>query len=189
MILLAGLDGILIRGNSSAEEIPLLNDLSGVNQELARAVVGTLLFEVNNNVARPRHRQIAEYLAARYLAKRIEDGMSPRRALAVLTDNDSRAAAPLRGLAAWLAAVCPGLRLSLVERDPIGVVTYGDVRAFSVSEKQKLLSCLERLSEHNPWTLAGAAGDARWGGIATSDMETTLQGYLLDAERLNQGSG
>ena len=184
VILLAGLEGFSKAGATPHEDAPSLIQLTGPNQDILRSVLRTRLFQIEGDVARPQHRQIAEYLAARYLAKRIEDGMSPRRALAVLTDNDSRVAAPLRGLAAWLAAVCPGLRLSLVERDPIGVVTYGDVRAFSVSEKQKLLSCLERLSEHNPWTLAGAAGDARWGGIATSDMETTLQGYLLDAERV-----
>ena len=181
VILLAGLDGILIRGNSSAEEIPLLNDLSGVNQELPRAVVGTLLFEVNNNVARPRHRQIAEYLAAKYLAQRIEEGFSATRVLAVLTDNDSRVVAPLRGLAAWLAALCPKLRPTLMRRDPVGVVSYGDVKDYSFAEKQELISNLEEVSLRDPWTLAKEADDVRWGFLATSDMEEPFRECLVDA--------
>ena len=181
VILLAGLDGILIWGNSSAEEIPLLNDLSRVNQELARAVMGTLLFEVNNSVVRPRHRQIAEYLAARYLSKRMDEGFSKRRVLALLTDNDSRVVAPLRGLAAWLAALCPKLRPTLMRRDPVGVVSYGDVKDFSFGEKQELISNLEEVSLRDPWTLAKEADDVRWGFLATSNMEEPFRKCLVGA--------
>ena len=182
VILLVGLDGIRSQGNSSEKDIAPISELSGIRQGVAREAIRTLLFEVENDTAKPRHRQIAEYLAARYLSTRIEQGLSPRRLLAVLTDNDSRVAAPFRGLAAWLAVFCRELRLLLIEQDPIAVVSYGDVNEFSVGEKQKLLSSLELLAEYNPWLVAGAADGSRWGGLATSDMQEILQKYLLDAE-------
>ena len=181
VMLLAGLDGILTVGTTSRSEVPALKQLSGSNQDILRAVLATRLFEIEGSVARPLHRQIAEYLAAKYLAQRIEEGFSATRVLAALTDNDSRVVAPLRGLAAWLAALCPKLRPTLMRRDPVGVVSYGDVKDFSFGEKQELISNLEEVSLRDPWTLAKEADDVRWGFLATSNMEEPFRKCLVDA--------
>ena len=182
VILLGGLDGIRIRGGSSERYTPVLEDLSGVRQEISREAMATLLFKVEGGLAKPGHRQIAEYLAAGFLAKRIEEGLSPRRVLAVLIDKDSRIATPLRGLAAWLAALCRKARHRLIQLDPIGVVSCGDVKGFSPAEKQKLLASLEDVSLESPWTLASEGDNPRWGFLATDDMEEPLKKCLIEAK-------
>ena len=50
----------------------------------------------------------------------------------------------MRGLSAWLAAHCKDARADLIERDPIGVGLYGDIREFSTDEKRALLESLNR---------------------------------------------
>ena len=42
-------------------------------------------------------------------------------------------------------AQCPRARMDLIERDPIGVGLYGDLRRFSHDEKRALLNTLKRV--------------------------------------------
>ena len=186
IILIAGLDGLSLPSAMPTKDAPALIEISGVNQEVLQTVLGTRLFEVCEGVARPYHRQIAEYLAAMYLTKCVSDGLSPGRILAILTDDHARTAAPLRGLAAWLAVLCPKLRLPLIQRDPVGVVSYGDVKGFSIDEKHRLLSELEKSAQMDPGTLAGMGegDDMRWGFLATSGMEGIFSEYLFDPSRI-----
>ena len=88
----------------------------------------------------PVHRHLAEFLGARHLARLIADGLPARRVLALITGEDGGVVTQLRGLAAWLAALCKDARRDLIERDPIGVVLYGDVHDFTTDEKHTLLS-------------------------------------------------
>ena len=44
----------------------------------------------------------------------------------------------MRGLSAWLAAHCEDARSALIERDPIGVGLYGDIREFSTDLQNRL---------------------------------------------------
>lgn len=92
----------------------------------------------------PVHRHIAEFLAGRYLAKRIRRGLPWARVIALVTAQDGGVVTPLRGLCAWLAAHSAQIRPDLIERDPVGVGLYGDVGAFSNDEKRLLLSALIR---------------------------------------------
>lgn len=180
VILIAGLDGVVVRRNSLAADVPSVYEFSGVDPVVSMSALGTLLFDVHDGVARPAHRQFAEFLAAGYLAQRLSEGLSPMRILGQLTDSGDRVAASLRGLGAWLAALCPRLRRPLMDRDPIGVVSYGDVGNFSVSEKQELLSNLEKYALQNPWVLAREGDDPRWGFLATSDMEEAFRSCLVE---------
>lgn len=92
----------------------------------------------------PVHRQIAEYLAARFLASRMEDGLPRHRVLALLVGTDSVPPTSLRGLAAWLAVLSPPLRARLIEADPYGVAQYGDLGAFSLAERTDLFHAIRR---------------------------------------------
>lgn len=92
----------------------------------------------------PVHRHIAEFLAGRYLAKRIHDRHPPARVTALVTAHDGGVVTPHRGLCAWLAAHSKQIRPDLIERDPIGVGLYGDVHAFSNDEKRLLFNALIR---------------------------------------------
>ena len=117
---------------------------------LLRAAVATKLFRASpNGGVQPVHRHVAEFLGARHVAGLVQRcgpgrGLPVSRVLALLTGGDGIVVTPLRGLSAWLAALCPDARRDLVERDPVGVGLYGDVSGFSTDEKRALLASLER---------------------------------------------
>ena len=89
----------------------------------------------------PVHPHVAEYLTARHLAWAIKGGAAVRRVLTLLTSYGG-VPSPLRGVVAWLAALCPDARRRLVDIDPMGVVAYGDVAVFNEHERDHLLSRL-----------------------------------------------
>ena len=128
----------------------------------------------------PAHGNIAAFLAAQHLA-RLVDGQVPRgRILALLTGNDGFPPTPLRSLVAWLAVTSGNLRRALIERDPVAVLMYGDVRGFSPSEKSLILAQIGREQTqlaHSSWPRSALEA------LATSDMEGTLRTLLHDADR------
>ena len=123
----------------------------------------------------PAHRTVAEFLGARHLARRIGEGLPAGRVLALITGEDGGMVTELRGLAAWLAALGKGARQDLIERDPIGVVSYGDVHDFTPDEKRTLLEALRRESAR--------LGTVKWvpqavGALVTRDMAPVLRDAL-----------
>lgn len=125
----------------------------------------------------PVHRHLAEFLAARHLARLIANGsgLPRRRVLSLITGDNGTVVTSLRGLSAWLAALCPDARADLIERDPIGVVSYGDVRGFTTDQKRTLLVALSRESSRLrsvTWTPEAV------GALATQDMEPVLRDSL-----------
>jgi hypothetical protein len=95
----------------------------------------------------PAHRSIAEYLAARYLSQRIASGLPINRIASLTFGADGGVITSLRGLNAWLTTCSSLARTRLIEVDPIGVLLYGDVKAFSKTEKIQLLQTLKRSIE------------------------------------------
>lgn len=151
------------------------------------AALRTRLFTVRKEGCfRTAHAHLAAFLAARYLASLIEKGAPARRILALLGALDGAPPTPLRGLAAWLAAAAPVLRRPLIERDPVAVLIYGDIRGFTAEEKALLLECLgcdaPRLHE-SYWPPSAAAG------LASSDLAPTLRASLEDPDRTRATQG
>ena len=87
---------------------------------------------------------LADYTAARYLARLVEEGLPPGRVFALVAGD--RAAPPTshRPLVAWLATLSPPLRKRLVTLDPRAVAAYGDPAAFPRAERRFLLEALGR---------------------------------------------
>lgn len=184
--ILAGTAGYRLSPTSLMDDIPLAR-IPKPSQAILREVTSTRLFDVENNFAVASHRQIAEFLGGNYLADRISEGLPPRRVLALMTGEDGIVVSELRGLAAWLAAHCDTARNELVRRDPIGTVLYGDVRNFSVSEKELIIDCLEHSAKRDPWSLRTFHElDIRWGDLATPDMETTFYNVLANPDRRDE---
>lgn len=130
------------------------------------------------------HRSIAEYLGARYLAMQIETrGLPVGRVIALLAGGDGAIVSDLRGLAAWLAVHCRSARAELTDRDPLGVVLYGDVRVFTVEDKRRVLDALRAEAERyahfrfEDWTAAP------FGALATPDMMPVLLALLAAPSR------
>lgn len=124
----------------------------------------------------PVHRHIAEFLAGRYLAGLIRDGLSAARVIALITAQDGGVVTPHRGLCAWLAAHSREARPALIELDPVGVGLYGDIRAFSNEEKRSLLGALIREGQrlHD----LGYTNTALFAPLATPALERELQEKL-----------
>ena len=147
--LICGLEGAALDEDAADDlSYPVPERFGPDTTPLRRVLFRRLFTEATCGRRRPIHRRVAEYLAARHLARLIGEGLSVHRVLALVTGEDGGVVTPLRGLAAWLAACCPGARQEMVERDPVGVAAYGDAGAFTREEKHQLLERL-RSSEQS----------------------------------------
>ena len=124
----------------------------------------------------PVHRHVAEYLAARHLGRLVDDQKLPvGRVIALMAGDNGTVVTEMRGLSAWFAARCRTARSLLIDRDPIGVVQYGDVGGFTDGEKRSLLGALER---DLPMQNSEFGFAARLRALATPGMETAFKDVL-----------
>ena len=181
--LLAGTAGYS-RSNSDADgDYPTPDASTCASPEVLGRALSTKLFEsTSHHRLVPVHRHVAEFLGARHLAKTIEDGLPARRVLALMTGDDGTVVTEMRGLSAWLAAHSRRVRSDLIERDPIGVGLYGDIRQFSLDEKQALLKALRREGDRLVPVLWSSTA-APFGALATPDMEPALKEILASPSR------
>ena len=178
--LISGAAGYTLRGQTD-EDYPAPDQSDYDRREMLRPALATKLFKgASDNRFAPVHRHIAEFLGARHLAEVIERGLPARRIVSLITGEDGTVVTEMRGLSAWLAAHCKDARADLIERDPIGVGLYGDIREFSTDEKRALLKCLNREVARldSVWRIAAA-----FGALATPDMESVLRAILADPSR------
>lgn len=165
-----------------AEYIPLRN--LGKPQKALAAALSTCLFTYADQCATPMHRQVAEFLAARHLARLIEKGLPPKRILALATGPDGGIVSGLRGLCAWLAAHSDKVRLECIERDPLGAILYGDVKRFPTEQKRMLVENIKRQAAQDSWYLSNRYElNVRWGDLATPDAEPIFRDTLAAAGR------
>jgi hypothetical protein len=157
----------------TAGELPLL------------AALKTNLFQRDGEEQRiPVHRSVAEYLGARYLSALVENrGLPFGRVLALMTGEDGGVVPDLRGLMAWLSVHCHTGRSVLIERDPLGVVLYGDVRNFPVAEKQLVLAALKNEAQHYPWFRSDDWSSPPFGALGTMDMLPAFLDILSSPSR------
>lgn len=140
-LLLGGAEGCSLHAKDGTDDWPALESLALSSGSVAQVALGTALFTAESEEERfaPMHRQVAEFLGGRYLARRIDEGLPVGRVLALMTAGDDALPTPLRGLAAWLATHSPAARDRLLETDPVAVAAYGDILDFSPEEKHRLL--------------------------------------------------
>ena len=183
--LLTGAAGYALPGAESDQHYLGLDRLPGTEREILRRILESKLFESpTERRTVPVHRQVAEFLAARYLAALVENGLPVGRILALITGYDGVVVSELRGLSAWLAAHSKSGRAEVIARDPLGTVLYGDAEHFSPQEKRLLLNGLERQTAANPRLIATVQLDSRLGDLVSSDMESQVHG---DPDRSGAG--
>ena len=199
VFLISGTAGYATVPDREDADHPDLGRCGGEYREQCRQAVSTKLFKAAaEGRCWPVHRHVAEFLAGRYLARRIDGegrngrggrhGIPARRVVALMTGHDGEVVTVLRGLSAWVAACSPDVRKELIERDAIGVTLYGDASNFSAGEKAELLTSLAaesgELVEHlreaalNPTRSISAAGS-----LVAPETEKALRGILLDPSR------
>ena len=194
LLLLSGIPGVspTRSGGNADRRYPPVASLDPVTEQVAteaqalahrrRLVLSSRLFAAptGNSPARPClepvHRHIAEFLAGRYLAKRIRAGLPAARVTALVTAKDGGVVTPHRGLCGWLAAHSKEIRPDLIERDPVGVGLYGDVHAFPNDGKRLLLAALIR--EGQRLNDLGYANTAAFAALASPALERELHDRL-----------
>lgn len=175
--LLAGLAGITLDENAEGEGYAVLRDLTAPATLPLQAATGTRLFQRGDDEQRRVfvHRSIAEYLGARYLKEHIDiNGLPVGRVIALLVGEDGGVVPELRGLAAWLAAHCRRARKVLIERDPLGIVLYGDVSVFTIEDKVSVLSALKAEAERYEHFRSEDWTAAPFGVLSGRDMVPTF---------------
>jgi hypothetical protein len=128
----------------------------------------------------PRHRAIAEFLGAQWLAARI-DSASVRRILGLMTLNGG-VPASLRGLHAWLARFSPDAAPQVIDTDPYGVLRYGDADQLSPTNGRRLLAALGRLAVQNPWFRSGSWSRQSADGLAQPALAPDIRRLLTAPE-------
>ena len=182
--LLTGVSGYERLCGEGVGDYLALEDVADANVDGLRRALGTRLFVVpEGERALPLHRHIAEFLAARYLAERVGDGLPVGRVLALMTGFDGAIVTELRGLCAWLAAQSPRSRTNIIARDPLGTVIYGDVQGFTSGEKRLILDRLERGAKENPWLVRTIRIDSRLGDLVFPDLGEVFRERTRDSQR------
>ena len=194
LLLLAGMDAYSVSAPHMGPSLVRLHDLGDPPVGLARSelehALSTKLFTaagmaVVEGAFAPLHRQVAEFLAGRYLAKQVEGGLSALRVAALMTGPaDGRVVTSLRGLSAWLASHSREARRHLIAADPVGVGLYGDIGGFSHEERRRLLEALPASLVHDDLRRGDTALALR--SLASVDLIPAIQEML---GRVRMGSG
>jgi hypothetical protein len=149
----------------------------------ASAALGRRLFAtLDQNVFAPNHRTTAEYLAGRWIAERVGNGIPSRRALSLITGHDGGTLASLRGLFSWVCSLADEqTAAALVATDPVAVVMQGDPTLFSDTVVGALIDALgERARHKDPWILAEYRSDEPWGALSRPSMWARFRTELSD---------
>ena len=182
--LLTGAVGYSQFGNGSDPDFLGLDQVPEESRAILHSCLQSKLFESPIQCrAVPVHRQIAEFLAARFLAGLVDKGLPVGRVLALMTGYDGIVVSELRGLSAWLAAHSGTGRAEVIARDPLGTVLYGDISRFSPSDRLSLLNGLHRETNANPKIFVTHHLDSRLGDLVSSDMEEHFREILLAPTR------
>ena len=182
--LLSGIAGFALDEDASSDQHYYWNELTAHKFPLLLALKSNLFQKDGEEQRIPVHRSVAEYLGARYLAAGVEYGGLPfGRILALMTGEDGGMVPDLRGFAAWLAVHCRTGRPDLIERDPLGVVLYGDVRNFVVDDKRLILNALKNEAQRYPWFRSQDWTSPPFGALGTMDMELAFREILVSPSR------
>lgn len=187
VLLLSDKTGLALDAGSADGHFPLIDELSPADLSAARLAVRQKLFGPSPDGEErviPSHRSIAEFLAARWLAKQIDEGGLPlRRVLNLFMGRDDRTVSGLRGLYGWLALHCRAARQRLIEADPVTVVVYGDVKPMPPEDKRKILAGLQQEAKQHlafRWDIPSATP---FGAMAQQELAAEFSAALSAPER------
>ncbi len=179
--LLTGKRGYVRTGVSTARDFIALSQLGPMDDSVLNQAIGSRLFESPDAPGQfvPIHRQVAEFVAGRYLAALIRDGLSVGRVLSLACGYDGRVVSEFSGVTAWLAAQCKKSRSQIIDCDPLGTLLHGDVKGFSPQEKSALVQRVaQQLLGKDDYHRLISSRDANVEDLATPDMAGVFRRYL-----------
>jgi len=181
---------MLISGSESISllqqnvDYPVYTDVPYANHSAVKYVLQSKAFiSIEQDLVKPVHRTIAEYLGARWIAKLICNQQLSLKRVMNLIAVDGHPPAELRGLFAWLATLLPeDFGKQCIEHDPFGVLMYGDAASITANSRKHILQCLEILSEDNPWFRASDWSAEQLGAFSQPDMVESFREVLRTSE-------
>lgn len=183
--LLSGLAGYALDDGATDPQHVGLQGLANESNLPLILALKTNLFQGDGEERRVSvHRSVSEYLGARYIAGLVDHrGLPFGRVVALMTGQDGGMVADLRGLSAWLSVHCGAGRADLIERDPLGVVLYGDAQHFSVADKQRILKALSGEARRYPWFRSEDWSSSPFGALGTVGMVPIFSEILASPVR------
>ena len=128
-----------------------LEDVPEYSSAADRSVVTSRLFRgIAEGLFAPVHRHLAEFLAARYIADRLADGLPFDRWVALVAGDDGTPQPVFHGLVAWLAELCPTVRQRLISLAPLTIISNADLDSFERHEIRQLLNELLSSADCDP---------------------------------------
>ena len=184
VLLISGATGYALGYGQANAEFLDISQCEYEAHQLLRSALATRLFTARaEGCFAPVHRHIAEFVGAKHLARVIREGLPASRIIALLTGYDGGVLSNLRAVAAWLAALSEDARRELVERDPIGVVCYGDARRFTTEQRRTLFRALIREASQLNSEIWNAT---LTGTMTTPDMEPELRTFLESRDQADR---
>jgi hypothetical protein len=158
---------------------------SEIDTEALRYALDTQMFRGAGGGCMPAHRNLAEYLAGRALAKATcgangRPALPLERAIALLSGENGKPAPALLGTFAWFVAelsrgVHHARALELVTQTPEAILFHGDAAMLPPEHRRELL---EATGRNDPWFLAGLGGATAIGGLAGDDLQPQFEAIL-----------
>jgi len=129
--------------NTENQHVFSLTDLPLKDHHILNAALESPIFVGDPSYKTPIHRLIAEFLGARYLSEKIQQGLGWKRAFSLLLGVDGLPLSDLKGLAAWLSAFNSCVRSNLIHLDPSVFAFEGDSNGFTCQQRQTMIHNLE----------------------------------------------
>lgn len=185
-MLITGATGIAINGDgANGLKLSELSELA--DPDAITAVMRSNLFRTISGAPgqfAPLHRTVAEFLGARWLARHVDRHPHARhlvgRIVGLIT-AEGGVPSSLRGLHAWLPRFSPSrLGPGAIERDPYGVIRYGDGDGLSPEQARALIASLRRHSKFEPWFRDGYWASEAIGGLAQRALLDDIRVIIMD---------
>ena len=183
--LLTGSAGYTLFGKAvSDEDYPAPEEVNSDGKDYVRHVLSTRLFagSLEGRLV-PTHRHISEFLAARYVAGLIDEGLPLGRVLALITGYDDEVLSQFKVFIAWLAVHSKSSRKRISQIDPSGMIYIGDAQDYSIDEKRDIVKNLRREWYWNPGCSRSFRRLPGIGKIVTPELEETFREILSDSNR------
>jgi hypothetical protein len=131
-----------------------------------------------------RFRRLEKRSSARWLARRIDQHPRSRhlvgRIVGLIT-AEGGVPSSLRGLHAWLPKFSPTrLGPGAIDRDPYGIIRYGDGDGLSSKQAGNLIIALRRLSKFEPWFRDGYWASEATSGLAQRALLEEIRTIIMD---------
>lgn len=154
-LLLSGSEGVATSEPAETRVYPFLYSLVATSPS-PKGILASRLFRpgFQADQHRPVHKIIAEYSAAIYLTKRIEnpaDQLTLRKCLSLIAPGHY-VRDELRGLLGWMAACGDSaMQQNIIQLDPYAVLANGDPSRLAVSSRLFLIRQLQKLEREDPF--------------------------------------